>query len=266
MDTTKDLGLPRTGPFAVEDGFATKTVLKATAVAVLLAALSGVTGWLTVSNVGKVLHVQRVWAEGVDAGGEVGFEGEVTTRNFVLKSYDLEIQFQDRLGRVRSFDCEFDRFFTGPEERDPIEVRYLEDDPAQATTSWQHDAVPHMWIWILITAAMAVGAATGAVYMVASAVATVGRVKELARSGQLIAVEVIEAEAQVVEKVTTVTMKLALPGGGETKHVFQEGKTDPYLVDDGTRVLALASLDGLTIHPLRHDGHPIDLAPLGIGV
>jgi hypothetical protein len=253
----ENLQLPRSGPFSVDSGFAPKKIFSAAALGIVLLALSGGALWLTRENTLKVLHVKRVWSSGTTAEGGIAFEGEVQTTNFVFKSYELTVDFELANGEVQRFECEFDRFFTGPDEGDPMEVRYLPEDPSQATTSWQHDAMGHMWSWIAITLVMGVVAGAGSLWLVANAIATVRKVKELARSGQLIAVDVLEAKVVESDKVTTVTLKLKLPGGGETSEQYQEGKTDPHFLDNGARVVVLSSLDGQRVHLLRHDGYPL---------
>src|SRR6478609_7332416 len=73
--------------------------------------------WLAGDSVSLILHDQRVWSAG---GPELpaGVEGDVTTRQFVLSSYDLKVSDRTPDGRAHEQPLKFDTFGTIPDDRE----------------------------------------------------------------------------------------------------------------------------------------------------
>jgi len=116
-----------------------------------------------------LLEVSRIWKEGRESPVEAQYGGRVTTHNFVLKDYALDVTFiVEETGEPQQFKAKFHRFFTGPDDGEAMTVRHMPHDPVQAVTSWQHDGLRHGWVWTFIVWLIAGGALVGAVATLAT--------------------------------------------------------------------------------------------------
>ena len=85
--------------------------------AVVGIAMSGYAAYLA----NGLLRVARIWDRGIPSTGELAYEGDVTTHNLIFKDYHLNFTFQHD-GREQKVETEFVRFFTGPDQGDPVEL------------------------------------------------------------------------------------------------------------------------------------------------
>jgi hypothetical protein len=124
-------GFPR-GPYRLSTRFVAYRLLVCAVCA--LAAVGSVVGYgyMAWSGASDILHDQRIW----NAGGPLlpaSVHGKVTTRQFVLKSYHLEVEFSSPDGRERHHKVEFDTLFGALPKDGPMEVRVSPDNPNDFT-------------------------------------------------------------------------------------------------------------------------------------
>ena len=247
--------LPQVGPFALAPGFLRSHALKRALVAMLLVVLGLGGDWHVSNRIREILRVEKTWAEGVAAGGDITIEGKVTTTSFLLPSYDLEVTFSPAEGKPRTVEVEFHRLFGGPEDGDALELRYLATDPDQAVTSWQWDARFHMWTRQVFGFLLFVLFWLAGVLVLAHTVDSVLRVKRLAKFGRLDAV-VIVGSKRVGEDIEFEHSAGKSPG----TQSFPLDEGGPMMVD-GTRALGLLGPDSKRVLLLGTDGWPLAWPP-----
>lgn len=259
MAEERELSLPAQGPFQLRGDFAPKEVAKAVVWSLFGLGLGALMAWGAVTELRAVAHTARVWEAGVEASGDILYEGSVTTHAAILVDYDLEVTFSLDDGTPVTFDSDFTRFFTGPDEGDPIQVRYLPDDPGQAATSWQHEALTDTRIWAGICALMAVGSPAMGLYLVWLSLSTLRKGKSLAQTGRIVAARLVDLKT--VQNNTVVRVTYALPTGQTAKNEFLLKSGQPFVLEGGEEILALSSADGATCMALRNDGWPLAWPP-----
>lgn len=263
MKAMKAIKVPQQGPFKVRTFYPIKMILGAIFLSILSLAFAAGMLWFSHKTFNNIQHTTKIWTQGVTAQGEVDFDGTVTTRRGFFKSYELKVTFELPSGQTQIFEVEFERFFDGPNRSDPLSVRYLQADPSQATTSWQYEGRYHQWAWFGMMLALGFLFSFSAPWVLYKNFKTVGKVKSLARKGQLIAVDIVRTQEASAHGKTTVSLWLRLPNGKEEKHNFVRGKQDPAFLGEQNQVIVLASLDGQRCYLLRHDLYPL---ALGSGV
>ena len=91
-----------------------------------------------------IRHDQRIWNEGgplLDAR----FKGEVTTRQFVLKSYALEVAYETPDGQSHKNELKFDTLFGGLADDGDIKVRVSPNNPDDFALNLAVDASGSRW-------------------------------------------------------------------------------------------------------------------------
>lgn len=254
------LKLPR-GRLSLADNYVRNEWLRGGGMALALCLFSCVLALWANYRLRDLRQVAKTWREGVPALGEVGYEGRVTTHTFTLKQYDLKIRFLTEQEQERTFEADFYRFFSGPDEGDPIQVRYLRTDPSVAVSSWQHDGLTHGW-WLFGWAVFVSAAALVGSFLVARGTArTIASVAEIAREGELVLARVEQARPLGTARHPLLVVTYQMPGGASEKQTFRLQVGAPYFVEGGARVLAMCSVDRKQTHLLREDGYPLAERP-----
>lgn len=256
----ESLKLPR-GRLALTNNFVRNEWLRGGGLALALVAFSCLIAVWANYRLRDLLHVAKTWREGVPAAGEVGYEGRVTTHTFTLKQYDLKISFRTEQDQVQSFEADFYRFFTGPDDGDPIEVRYLPANPSSAVSSWQYDGLTHGW-WLFGWSVFVSAAFLLAGVLAARGTArTIESVVTIAREGQVVLVRVEQTKTVGTAKSPSLVVTYQVPGGAIDKQTFRLQAGAPYFVEGGAQALAICSVDQKQAHLLREDGYPLAERP-----
>jgi hypothetical protein len=136
-------GFPR-GPYKLSAKFVAYRLLASAGSA--LVALGCIVGYsyMAGSQASAILRDQRIW----DAGGSsipAAVHGNVTTRQFVLKNYSLEVEFKAPDGRERHHKVEFDTLFGGIPDDSPMEVRMSPENPDAIALGAAVDVAGKRW-------------------------------------------------------------------------------------------------------------------------
>lgn len=248
------------GPFPLRSDYPRREWVRALGLCLLFTVVGTPMSGYAAYLVKDLLRIVSVWDRGVPAESEVSYDGKVSTHSLILKDYDLKVTFSAGATHP-TVDCDFVRFFTGPDEGDPIEVHYLADDPTQAVISWQREGLVHGAVWAILAAALGVTMLAGTIYTIVSTRKTVALVLELARGGDLHMVAVEEAKVGGTAQAPELNVAFRTPSGDVAKQKFMTKRAAPLFTNDGQGALALVSMDGRRAHLLHHDGYPLAEVP-----
>ncbi|MDB4974563.1 MAG: hypothetical protein JWN48_2904 [Myxococcaceae bacterium] len=211
-----------------------------------------------------LLDVARVWREGREGLSEVGYTGQVVSHYAMLKKYDLKVTYvpEDAEDPV-TFEAEFHRFFTGPDEGDPMTVKYEPSAPRHAVSSWQEEGLTHGWVWAAVVWLLAACGVLTPVLIVRELVSTIAKVRELSHEGQLMRAQVEDLKTGGSHKNPLLVVRYKTPRGETTKQTFFLKRGEPYLLDDG-QVMVLSAIDERRSYALRADGYPLAHRPAAL--
>ena len=187
---------------------------------------------------------------GFPVGPEIpaGIDGRVTTRQFVLKSYELTVQFVTPDGTLRNKNLELTTLFGGiAEEREPT-VRLMPGSVDDFALSLAVDVAKTRWaaaaFFVVIGILLLGGACAGIVYAIAR---QSRRILRAARTGTPQACELISREPILYQGSPTGTdtfkFKVASAVAGapptEVKYQLRTKGSDVVQLASGKAVLAL---------------------------
>ena len=105
-------------------------------------ALIGYLAW-QFSEAKSILADGERWENSVPVEGRV--EGSQSSRLFIFDTYNLDVEFVDPDGVARTSDITFDTFLGGPEDKDPVEVRFDPNQPDNPVLSWAVESSGGRW-------------------------------------------------------------------------------------------------------------------------
>jgi len=85
-----------------------------------------------------VLSDRSLWEKGTQAP-RVRVGGRVKSNRVILKTYELDVDFQDAAGAVHQGHEEFTTLFTSVDQEQQPELRYDPADPSHFVLSWARD-------------------------------------------------------------------------------------------------------------------------------
>ncbi|MDB4986742.1 MAG: hypothetical protein JWN04_1920 [Myxococcaceae bacterium] len=249
------------GRFELSKSFVRGEWLRSGGLALLLLAFGGGMAAYGSYVVRDLLEVERIWKVGRQSTSEVGYGGKVVSHYAVFKSYDLQVTYlPDEADEPVTFEAEFHRFFTGPDEGDPMTVRYEPSAPTHAVCSWQQQGLMHGWLWAAIVWLLALSGLLSPILIVRELIATISKVEELAHEGQLMRAQVEQAKPGGTVKQPLLILRYRTSRGETVKQTFFLKRGGPYLLGD-SQVLVLSALDERRSHALRTDGYPLATRP-----
>jgi hypothetical protein len=252
--------LPRSGPFSLSPAWVRREWLGALGWVLLMLALGGFMAAFGVYQVQGGLRASSIWDNGVPAADGASYNGEVTVHNFIGRSYELEVFAQTAEGQPLRFEASFFRWFTGPDDGDPVSVRYLAEDPTEAVLSWQAESSWHQYVSALLMFAIASVFGLGGWAIVGTSRGTVREAREQARSGRLVSAPVIDRSQRADDKQKTIySIRWEVPGGPSGRHEWKKERESPLLLDGGAQVVVLVSDEMGTARSLWTNGWPIRL-------
>ncbi|HZP59475.1 MAG TPA: hypothetical protein VFB27_04050 [Opitutaceae bacterium] len=148
-------------PLRLKSSFVWKSQLGG--VVLILAGLGAAIGfgWWNSSSVKALLDQSRIWKEGVPAE-RTEVNGHVTSHDFVLNEYDLNVTFVDANQVSHDNNVKFDTFIGKvDQEKEPL-VRYLPNDPDRFALSWAIEAKTSRWAAVAFMALVGIGLIGGA--------------------------------------------------------------------------------------------------------
>lgn len=206
-------------------------------------------------------RVAALWSSGRQTDGPYEIEGKVFTSRFIHKRYRLTLTYHTIEGVAHRVPVEFERFFGDPDLQAPLAIRY---DPASgdAVTSLQHDSIVHTWLGACGLFAAAALAIFGSLLYALHILREVSLVQELARSGKLARVRVVDRKRLQWRNHSSLTVRYQTAAAHEHRQTFTNTTREPLsLTDRGDQALALTSQDGRRAVLICADGFPLARRP-----
>jgi hypothetical protein len=214
-----------------------------------------------------IRHDQQVWGAG---GPELpaAVDGKVTTRQFVLSSYDLKVHYQTPDGQVREHPLKFDTFGSMPEDQG-TSVRLAPGATDDFALNSAVDVSGKRWAAAAFFGGVGIFLFGGGLIALAFATSKQWRrVHHAARQGTALACQLLARERIVNEGKDTGAEKLTfrIPAHSgrpplEVSYQLRTKGSDVITLNGGAAVLALVPADGpQDAILLLRDFYPIELS------
>jgi hypothetical protein len=239
------IGFPP-GPYRLATRFVVYRLLGVVLGIVAALGCIGGYGYMTWSSIAGIVHDDRVWS----AGGReyrAKVDGRVTTRQFVLKSYELHVSYRLPGGEQKR-DLSFDTLFGGIDSNADMAVRVLPGNPEEFALNAAVEASGKRWAAAAFLGVVGIFLLGGCCFFLAYSVAKQWRRASRAISGGVPVVCALVSRAHVMHQgrpTGTETFKFKVPanaaGGVETEvtYQFKTKGSGPLTLCNGTSVLAI---------------------------
>jgi hypothetical protein len=177
------VGFPR-GPFGLSRKFLFWRWVAILVCAPASVAIFGVYAYMAFGQARSIWHDQRVW----DAGGPEGpvqVGGQVTTRQFVLKSYRLDVSYVTPNGVSHAHKLEIETLFGGLDEEAEDRVRLSPTDPDDFALSSVVEASTTRYFAALFFLVVGGGIAVAVAFFAVASYRQIRRVRSAAQHGVL---------------------------------------------------------------------------------
>jgi hypothetical protein len=213
------VGFPR-GPFGLSRKFLFWRWVAIALCAPTSLALFGVYAYMAFGQARAIWHDQRVW----DAGGPEGpvqVGGEVTTRQFVLKSYRLDVGYVTPNGVSHAHKLEVETLFGGLDEEAADSVRLSPTDPDDFALASVVNASTTRYFAALFFLVVGGGLAAAVAFFAVASYRQIRRVRTAAEHGVLRLAPLLSRERVMANGRDT----------GAEKIVFRVPRADGSAVD-----------------------------------
>lgn len=209
-----------------------------------------------------LLRERDVWQRGQPAA-EASYEGDVTTRKLIFRSYKLKVSYADASGAAHVGRLEFDTLGSTLDDEAPSEVRYDPQRPESFALGKALDVAAGRWA----SAAFMGGMGVVIVGLVGSALHALfrdlRRTLRCARDGRLIDVALVGEPSS--DQHGNTTYRFRIPGAPEGEKpgsvVFGKQLGPLHRRGDATAALALQSAsDPGAVVVLRSDRYPFEFS------
>jgi hypothetical protein len=236
------------------------------AAALLLVAIAAIGGYgvMSVSAASQVLHEQQIW-DGTKVTVPAEVDGDVTTRQLVLKSYDLVVKYSG-CGGVCKGKLEFDTLGGGIGDGETL-VRFDPKNHRDFALNVALETASQRWLAAGFFAVVGIGLiGFGSLFVAYLAVRQIGHARRAIEDGVEEACRIVSVTEQRTYGQSTgqYTYRFRLPdhyadrGKLEYEAVFNVKKSKPLLVDDGAALIALVPRTGKAVPlALREDLYPV---------
>ncbi len=248
---------PHSGPFTIDGSYAPKQYIVAFLLGISMLVLGVGLMWVVSGVFQDVRRVARIWSSGEAAIGEVVYKGSVRQSKYGFRHYDMTVYFFSSPQQRNNFHAKFTRFIYGPSEGDAMKVRYLLENPNIAVSSWQYESRFQRWGGIIFGGLLSLGLLRYSFLGPRNRLQKLRKLKNLARSGQLVPAKVISNKAVRINKSVHVTINVGLPNINTFEHTFVLGRNDPWFIAGNSMIIVIYSLGG--VHVLRKNGYPLKL-------
>jgi hypothetical protein len=256
-------GFPR-GPFALSKKFLVRRWLTVVLAGLGSVAILAVYARMAWQGANGIWHDQRVWAAG-GLEGPAKVSGEVTTRQFVLKSYRLKVEYVTPDGVSHQHELEFDTLFGGMDEQSEQLVRLTPNQLDDFAFGPAVEAATPRYFAVLFFLLAGGGIAVAVAVLALATYRQLVRVSAAARQGVLRPTPLVHRERVVVNGrdsgAEKVIFRLTRPDGSPVDVTWQlRTKGDQLLVaDEGRALLALVPPDPLQAIALLESFYPLAL-------
>jgi len=250
-------------PLRLHPAFVRKTYLGMIACVVFgLAAAIGMPAW-QMGEARRLMAASALWESGTEAE-DASVDGRETSHNFLLNSYNLNVEYVDQQGGMHKPKLEFSTLFASIDQKSPLIVKYDPQAPDRFALSWMADMKKSAWASIAFLGG--IGIAIGLVCLFA--VRQLAQKLAAARRAAVESVESSVALVKIVEMRTngraTGVMKFqynTTEGGGKTKLrevLFNVRKQQAplYFDKEGSRMFVLQPPAPHQPVVLRNDFYP----------
>jgi hypothetical protein len=143
-------------PLRLHPGFVRKTYL-GVAAAVIFGLLGAVGASIWQFNEARALMAAiALWQSGTEAQ-DANVEGHETSHNFLLNSYDLNVEYVDQQGGLHKRRLEFSSLFASVDQKSPVIVKYDPQNPERFAFSWMIDIKGTAWASIALMELIGLG-------------------------------------------------------------------------------------------------------------
>ena len=247
------------------------TPLGALAAAVIGVGLGAGCIGLESGEVIDLLDIHDRWSRSTETPASVG--GEITTRQLILSSYDLEIEYLDASEQVQTTRYEMTTLFGGPGVDTEVSVRLDPARPDQPViVSWAAEFSGARWRAALLLIASGILIAAGGL-VIAYAMIQRWRAASLAAEASTeVHCPVVDATLRQQGRQKFLDVRFEIPEhpdlpresrGRRHRASFRAKKRQPLYADDaGTLLVALVPrADPKLAVPISDDLHPFALTP-----
>jgi hypothetical protein len=143
-------------PLRLHPGFVRKTYLGLCAAVIFGLAAAIIYPVMELGAARKLMDASAVWQTGTDAK-DATVEGHETSHNFILNSYQLNVEFVDQKGEQHKGKIEFDSLFASVDQKAPVRVKYDPQNPERFAFSWMIDEKATVWAAIAFMSLVGLG-------------------------------------------------------------------------------------------------------------
>jgi hypothetical protein len=228
------------------------------------ALLVGVSGLIVAGGL-VVFALWRTWSA-VDAemryrSGVRATHAQVVTwssEREVVARVKATVAYADARGAEHVHELSVLRLLVTPEPNDAIEVRYAASEPARAVTSWERASVPHELAIALVIALLVAVLVRGGWREVRVSRDRLALAEELARSGELAVVELLERKRDDQGFRVMFRYRFRTPAGTVLEGGIASSEGGAYRWHESERQsVALLSRDGRRGLLLARSGYPL---------
>jgi hypothetical protein len=212
---------------------------------------------------------QAIWDHGTPAESS-NVSGKETSHNFLLNSYELDVDYADAQGQTHRGKAEFSSLFASVDQKTDADVRYDPAHPDRFALRWAIDLGGYRWAAFAFMMVAGVGIGLAFLVIAFGLYRRVTDARAVAEDSQEVEIELVKVEALSQHGrptgATQFHYQLATESGKTVKRhvVFRTNKGQSPLFADAqkSRLLALRSSrapDRPVV--LRNDLYPFDVSP-----
>ena len=143
-------------PLRLHPGFVRKSYLGLGAAAIFGLAAAIIYPVMELGEARKLMDATATWQTGTDAE-DATVEGHEMSHNFILNSYQLNVEFVDQKGEQHKGKVEFDSLFASVDQKAPVHVKYDPQNPDRFAFSWMIDRKATAWAAIAFLSLVGLG-------------------------------------------------------------------------------------------------------------
>jgi hypothetical protein len=106
-----------------------------------------------ISEAKGIIADKALWASGTPAL-DASVHGKETSHNFLLNSYDLQVEYATAEGELHEQKIKFDTLFVSVDKNAPVDVHYDPKDPSRMVLSWSVDMTGGRWAAVVFMGAI----------------------------------------------------------------------------------------------------------------
>lgn len=212
---------------------------------------------------------QAIWDHGTPAESS-SVSGRETSHNFLLNSYELDVEYVDAQGKTHHRKAEFSSLFASVDQKTDADVRYDPANPERFALRWAIDLGGYRWAAFIFMLVAGIGVGLAFLVLSFGLLRRFTDARAAATDSQEIEIEVVKVVELTQHGRATGTSQFHYQLTTEAGKTVQrnvafrtgKGKSPLYADAQKTRFLALRS-SKVPDRPviLRNDFYPFDVSP-----